>query len=72
MEPMYQMYRNNKSIGSGKSFDLLNTRVKSSIDSLIPIDNIMPPSAGAYRSFDTLQVLLSFTNKKNVHILKKY
>lgn len=33
---------------------LRNARAKSSMDSLIPIDSIIPPSAGAYISFDTL------------------
>jgi hypothetical protein len=35
----------------------LNARAKSSIDSFIPIDNIIPPRAGAYNSFDTLKTL---------------
>lgn len=37
--------------------NLLNARAKSSNDSPIPIDNIMPPRAGAYNSLDTLKTV---------------
>ena len=36
---------------------LRNARVKSFMDNLIPIDSMIPPSAGAYNSFDTLHGL---------------
>lgn len=41
---------------------LLNARAKSSMESLIPIDSMIPPRAGAYNSLDTLQKSLEYEN----------
>lgn len=53
-----------------KRFDLLNARAKSSMDSLIPIDNMIPPRAGAYNSFDTLHLAIS--KSKIMYLLNQF
>jgi hypothetical protein len=50
-KPKFSMKYNN----AKSRFYLLNARAKSSMESLIPIDNMIPPRAGAYSSLDTLQ-----------------
>lgn len=54
------------------TFYLLTASAKSSKESLIPIDNIIPPRAGAYNSLDTLHkslFLLTLGSKRSYNEL---
>jgi len=51
---------------------LLNARAKSSADSLIPIDNIIPPRAGAYKSLDTLLKLKPLSQFLSFYTIPPY
>ena len=38
-------------------------------ESLMPIDNMIPPSAGAYKSLETLHIPLSIIQENNIQML---